>query len=455
MKLNSIRLQNFRCFEQLTVNFDPRLTVVVAENGVGKTSLLDAIATGFGRFLTKLPKVNGLASRETDIRIEIGEMRAPFMRVMLDIEVKEPQAPAFGVRWTMRRTRDRTAKTAKLIANQLDPAMSGIGFKEIDAYAARLAEADVTGQAYFVPVIAYYGTNRAILDEVQRRRNYKKQFSRFDALSGALEPDARFKAAFEWFNVMEDAERREREARRDFDFRLPELDTVRHAVIRMLPVGFSNPRTEIRPLRFVIDRLMPDGVTRTFRLGQLSDGYRVTLGLVMDLARRMAQANSKMVAGGNPILNPLDLPAIALIDEVDLHLHPRWQQTILTDLMRTFKGTQFIVTTHSPQVLSTVPSECIRILKDGQVFAAPPGSEGAESSRLLKQVLGLADIRPLDNPATKELKEYLALVDLDEWKTPRALELRKILDARYQGYEPALLEADLHIENRKWELGQA
>jgi predicted ATP-binding protein involved in virulence len=194
-------------------------------------------------------------------------------------------------------------------------------------------------------------------------------------LTGALEPDSRFRAAFEWFNAMEDQERREKESRRDFDFRLPELQLVRNAIVRMLPVGFSNPRTETRPLRFVIDRKMPDGETRTLRISQLSDGYRVVLGLAMDLARRMAQANSRMAQGGNPVMNPLDLPAIALIDEVDLHLHPVWQQRVLADLTRTFPGTQFIVTTHSPQVLSTVKRENIRVIgpdASGATIAEPP-----------------------------------------------------------------------------------
>ena len=147
-------------------------------------------------------------------------------------------------------------------------------------------------------------------------------------------------------------------------------------------------------------------------------------------------------------------PAVMLVDEIDLHLHPSWQQRVLHDLMRTFPLTQFIVTTHSAQVLSTVPSQCIRILRDGKVHPAPPGSEGAEPGRLLKQILGLKDVRPPENEATKELREYLSLVDRDQWSSQRALELRKILDARYQGNEPELFEADLRIENRKWELGQ-
>ena len=122
--------------------------------------------------------------------------------------------------------------------------------------------------------------------------------------------------------------------------------------------------------------------------------------------------------------------------------------------MSAFPTTQFIVTTHSPQVLTTVPSECIRILRGNKVYSAPPGTEGSEPERMLKQVLGLENVRPATNPATQELREYLALADRDQWNSPRALELRSRLDARYQGQEPALLDADLQIENRKWELGE-
>jgi predicted ATP-binding protein involved in virulence len=136
-----------------------------------------------------------------------------------------------------------------------------------------------------------------------------------------------------------------------------------------------------------------------------------------------------------------------------MHLHPAWQQVVLPGLTGVFPRIQFVVTTHSPQVLTSVPSECIRVLGDGQVFAAPAGTEGAEASRVLKRVFGV-DVRPPESPATQELLEYLNLVDQDQGEAPRAIELRRVLDERYRGEEPALVRADLQIENRKWELGQ-
>ncbi|WP_153562400.1 ATP-binding protein, partial [Pseudomonas aeruginosa] len=69
MKLEKLHLKNFRCFEELSLNFGKRLTVIIAGNGAGKTAILDAIAIGFGRYLTKLPGVKGIAVKDTDLRV--------------------------------------------------------------------------------------------------------------------------------------------------------------------------------------------------------------------------------------------------------------------------------------------------------------------------------------------------------------------------------------------------
>ncbi|MFM2409122.1 MAG: hypothetical protein RL358_1864, partial [Pseudomonadota bacterium] len=186
----------------------------------------------------------------------------------------------------------------------------------------------------------------------------------------------------------------------------------------------------------------------TMKVELLSDGIRSMLAMVGDIAYRCIKLNPHF-----GIEAAKKTTGVVLIDEVDMHLHPRWQQLVLSQLSEAFPNLQFVVTTHSPQVLSSVSSDCIRILSNNKIFAAPPGTEGAEASRLLTRVLGV-DVRPPENKATLELNEYLSLVGKDQWSSPRALELRLLLNARYQGEEPALLEADLLIENRKWELGQ-
>ena len=448
MKLKRMHLFNFRCFEDLTIEFHEELTVIVAENGTGKTALLDAIAIGFGRYLSKLPGVKGQGTKDGDLRVAKGERREPFLRLAWEARTRDGE----NMVWSGGRRRDAAVSFAQIknrLAERKNEAFTR-DLKAMDEYTLGLIEDEAEGRPYFLPVIAYYGTNRAIREEVQRRRGFRKSFSRFEALDGALDPDSRFRAAFEWFNAMEDEERREQVARKDFDYRHPALQAVKNAIIRMLPPGISNPRSETRPLRFVVDRVMPDGITRTLRVGQLSDGYRVVLGLVMDLARRMAQANSNLMQGSLQNINPLDLPAIALIDEVDLHLHPNWQQVVLGDLRRTFPATQFIVTTHSPQVLTSVDAACIRSLAyeiDPETGASRTvvrkvvqQTLGVASSDLLAEIMGVNPIP--DVIQARWVSDYHSLIQQNLHMESEGLALRLQLEKHFGANHPVLRECD-------------
>jgi predicted ATP-binding protein involved in virulence len=402
MKINEIYLRDFRCFKEIEITFDQSLTVIVGENGAGKTAILDAIAVAFGRLLTKLPKLKGITLKEGDLRIMDNNKPAAFAQYFIKAANYEDQA----VRWGTVKTRDSSSKTrTEILTNSSKFEVTG--FKEIDAYANQLIDSENADEPYIMPVVVYYGTNRAILEEVKRRRNFKNEFTRFESLDASLNSVSQFKGAFEWFNVMEDLERREQTEQRNFDHTLPELETVRTSIESML-IGFSNPRTEVKPLRFVIDRKLENGATRTYRITQLSDGYRVMLGLAMDLARRMAQANPPKeiyIDNQKTFSKPLDASGIVLIDEIDLHLHPLWQQRVIADLRRTFPNIQFVVTTHSPQVLTTVASESIRVIRhetqeNGDMLstALPPKmqSKGTTSADVMAEIQHVDPVPNID-----------------------------------------------------------
>jgi predicted ATP-binding protein involved in virulence len=451
MKVKELYLQNFRSFTDLHIQFDPLLTVIVAENGVGKTSVLDAVAIAFGRLLTKLPKIKGVSIKDTDLRMSEREKRAPFVHYWMHVTDFSEQS----IQWSNGKKRDSSEKTRKeILSSILDQEKFKAGFKQIDQFADSLIDRHNSDEGYCMPVIAYYGTNRAIIDEVQRRRNFRKQYSRFESLVSALNPNARFKEVFEWFNAMEDLERRKQQEQKNFEYSLPELNAVRRAIESML-TGFSRPRTEIRPLRFVIDRLLDDGSTRTFRIGQLSDGYRVMLGLVMDLARRLAQANppyEQDTGEGWDITDPLDSPAIVLIDEVDLHLHPRWQQRVLGDLRRTFRNAQFIVTTHSPQVLSTVKRENIRVIgpdSSGKVIAAPPlaMTYGEPSGDVLHSVMMVDPQPPVSEKA--DLQRLTEWVDQGNYQSDQAKQLMQAMIAALGAQHPQLQRLQRSIQRQE------
>ena len=129
---------------------------------------------------------------------------------------------------------------------------------------------------------------------------------------------------------------------------------------------------------------------------QLSDGERGTLALVLDLTRRLAQANPGFA---DPAA---EAGAVVLIDEIDLHLHPKWQREIVHNLRKTFPRCQFIATTHSPQVIGEVEHDRIQFIADGQIHS-PTHSYGVDSSRVLEEVMD-------SDPRTKEVRDLLSEV---------------------------------------------
>ena len=298
-----------------------------------------------------------------------------------------------------------------------------------------------------MPVIGYYGTGR--LWQLKKLTAGKRpKTSRTIGYTDCLDPGSSYSAFAEWFRYWNQSamEAKFAELKRNEQPKTSEFDefiaSVNHATNACLaPSGWKNIEYSIARQELIAHH----DDYGDLPVSLLSDGIRNMIGLVADIAFRATKLNPQLGAEASA-----KTPGIVLIDEVDMHLHPTWQQVVLGGLAAAFPEMQFIVTTHSPQVISSVPSEKIRILHEGKVHHAPPGTEGAESARILKRVF-LVDPRPQEIQATKELNEYLQLVYTDQWASARAIELRPLLDARYQGEEPALTEADLYIENREWE----
>ncbi|GEM_PF-269274 len=389
-KLANITIQNFKLFKELEMNFNQDINVIIANNGAGKTTLLDAIALGFGSMLTHLPNVSGIGftKDKQELRINSTNKKEPYLR----IELTSTQ----NLKWDRIDKRDKSKTTLKQVPN-------GYGLKELETFMDTLIDSENEGKAYVMPLIMYYGTCRNCFDVPLRKVNFQKEFSRFEALSGVLKGAANFSRLFQWFDAMENLERREIQDRRDFEYQLPALKNVREVISSMLK-GFQNPRIETRPLRFMIDRVETDGSTTELQIEQLSAGYRAVLAMVMDISARMSEANPHL---GN------QSEAIILIDELDLHLHPKWQQTILSDLRRTFPNAQFIVTTHSVHILSSIQKEKLFILKNGKIEKTYLRTYGKSIDELL---LGSFEIESLRYPkVAKKINELQELIYSNEY----------------------------------------
>jgi predicted ATP-binding protein involved in virulence len=348
MKLQYLTLENFRTCEHLDLELGNRLTVLLGNNGSGKTSVLDGIAIGLGAALTHLPLVSGITFKENgDIR-QVNNVPAPYARVALSTED--------GLKWDRIKRRDKSKATAKVTPTP-------IGLKALEAYLDKtVIDRLNTGDEYELPMMTYYGVSRAVLQVPLRRKGFPKSHTRMEALKQALEAQSNFKSAFVWFYNKENEEHRLQKEKRSFDVTLKELDAVRAAISAIFP-DISNPHIEVNPLRLAVTI---NG--ETLDLMQLSDGYKTLLGLVIDLSMRMGLANSHLD-------DPLKAEAVVMIDEVDLHLHPSWQRRVLGDLLRTFSNTQFILTTHSPFVVETLNNH----LKRHKLGPDPTGDDEIDS----------------------------------------------------------------------------
>lgn len=425
MKIRKLRCENFRRFKDFSIDFDEHLTVLVARNGSGKSSILDALAISLGAFLTRIPGVTGISQKETDFKILENGSKPPYSRVTCET--------IDGVVWDRTERRDKTIKTIK----QIPPAR---GIKAINEYADGLVDSFNEGSGVVLPILAYYGTGRGVFSLPERKRGFRKEFTRFDSYSESLESKTNFRRFIEYFYNLESLEGSRQRELKSFDYESPELRSVRSAVQKFMP-AFTNPRMA-HPAGIMVDWRRNDGVY-PLRIEQLSDGYRIALVMVMDIAARMAEANPELK-------DPLVSPGIVMIDEVELHLHPGWQQTVLPDLRRVFPEIQFIVSTHSPHVISTVRPDQLRVIDwEGPDACLVPVefSEGADNSYVLDKILGV-NTRPERLEIVQKLKLYQELVEKGRWSEKEALILKDELDAWGKGYDPEIerLEMDVAIQ---------
>ncbi|MDL2321619.1 AAA family ATPase [Desulfosarcina sp. OttesenSCG-928-B08] len=433
MKIQSLHLENYRCFSDLRIDFDEKLTILVGVNGSGKTAILDALAVFLQGFISRLSslvssmRVSGI---EKIIDISSSDLQHGTIAIKLSYSIKNVDSDI--VLNFEKKRMDKKKLTATLLEDKLN---------EFDKL-VKLHQKHTVGKEP-LPIAVYYSSKRILNQET---RNQDAQSEPRQAYVNAFNPQVDFSSSLAWFIAKASEEALEGRRRDDNTYIIPELSAVRKAISQALGEYGEPYVTETPPVLFIPKK---DSSDEAFRIEQLSDGYRTMLALVMDLARRMAVANEAIQwSEGESILHS---PGVVLIDEVELHLHPSWQQTVLPSLMEIFPNVQFIVTTHSPQVLTSISAKHIRILKNDEVFSFSEETEGAEAGRVLEDVLGVKS-RP-DNKIVRKLEEYRNAVYSEKWDTPEAVELKKGLEQHYGNSEPMLKELELHIENTEWERG--
>jgi predicted ATP-binding protein involved in virulence len=433
MKVIKLNLTNFRDAQALSLELNPKLNVFVGVNGSGKSTVLDAIAIMLSWPTNRIirPGASGRPITENDIT---NSKSSSSIQLSCEIDSKT-------IEWKLSKNRKGHAPSEDK-SNLLD-------LKDyVTAIQNQISE---TSEKVNIPLFVYYPVNRAVLDIPIRIRGQHK-FDLLTAYDDALTSGANFRTFFEWFRVREDLEN---ETFRDYqtldkffkknsnasikpiDSQFPDLqlEAVRKALSKIIP-NFSNLTVRRNHLRMEVEK---NGKRLT--VNQLSGGELNLIAMIGDLARRMAIANPDST-------KPLEGSGIVLIDEIDLHLHPKWQRMIVPKLRDVFPNCQFIISTHSPHVITHVQPECLFLLEqtDSGIVVAdkPSGSYGKNVDRVLEDLMGLKTTRP--DEVASELDSIFETIDAGNLEDAQ----KKIAELKLKiGADPELVKAGVLIKRRE------
>ena len=460
MEIKKLTLNNLGRFENLEVDFAPtednqsNVTVFIGNNGAGKTSILDALATSLSWFVARLRTEKGSGHAIDELYI-IDNVPAASITLQLSDDIQtDSEAALLSYQWTLVKARKGRKSEKSSNLSQLS--------KLVDNYRQQLTDNDSAS----LPLIAYYPVERSVLDIPLKIRN-KHNFDQIDGYDSALNQGVDFRRFFEWFREREDIENEEqirysekswseqmkeikhreelteiynkkaneltkrkleimsteqrikhleeltnlieeltelRTASRNLEdihnkqIKDKQLNAIRTAITAFMP-DLSNIRVQRKPrLHMAVDK---NG--QSLNVMQLSQGEKSLMALVGDIARRLAMMNPELD-------NPLHGDGIILIDEVDMHLHPSWQRNLVPRFTTTFPNCQIILSTHSPLVISDQKDILVYLLNDGEIIALPP-LYGEDVNTVLLEVMD-TDIR--DHDINEKLGNLLdAIQDAD------------------------------------------
>lgn len=368
MILQSCQIQDFRGIQELEIEFHSQLTVIVGRNGAGKTSILDAVATMLQSLRMLWPNRHGQYSyRAPSISKEDVRYGAKDSLVSLSFDLESKDIVLF----------DGHGETISIRSSE-------IGKNPPNQNFGRLFQRAQQGnfQAEQKPLFLYYHQERGFKNKAKSKDVFDSDTLQDTSLQADLKAINDLET---WWDKLDTQEARQV---RDTDpsFRDPQLGAVRR-LIRQID-SFSDISFSSTPPQLGLFLTKNDG--SLVHVDKLSSGERSYIILLADLARRL-----QVIAPNCPIS---EIPGIVLIDEIELNLHPMWQSEILSTLCKTFKKCQFIVTTHSPQVLSSTFSENIRVLNANSIgessIETPLSTKGRTSNYLLEGVFGASERFP-------------------------------------------------------------
>ncbi len=428
MRIDKLSLTNFRGFEELEIDFpegEGGLAVFIGENGSGKTSVLKAISYIFKIYIQSIYTTE----KENSVSVLLGngqDLKEGEESCTVNLHFKYAQIE-FTSEVHYRRNEGGHFWFSPPLNRDISFWKKNKSPEEQKKYETIQKNRQLILDNPKVTI--YYNVNRFVVDEPSLKAKDITKIQPIDALNNIFQPNISFNDFFEWFRNTEDYENEKRLTENN-DFRLNALEAIRD-MLNIFLEKFKDPRVKRQPT----ERLIFKDNGHLLSVANLSHGERLTFAIVGDIIRRLSIANPDL---NNPCLGE----GVVMIDEIEQHLHPSWQRTIIPNLRKTFPNIQFIVTTHSPQVLSNVPRENVFILEDFKLVEKTPHTFGKDTNTILYDLFGVEE-RP--KHAKEDFNILYRLID-DPKKEKEAEEMLKQLEEKYGKNDPDLLDAKLSFE---------
>ncbi len=369
MRINKLRIENFKGTKRREFSFESQFSVLIGENATGKTSVLDALAVALGGFLLGIEGVGSRGIQPSEIRVvDVDGQPRPQKPVVIEASGNIDGEPVGPWRRELL-SRNTTSSGARPIS--------------------RLAQAKLTQSRKPVeeqrhrevfPLIVYHGTGRLWAEH--EKISYQRQLEGVvRGYANALTAKSSSKEFLAWFKTQEDSLKKFEDPLERAHF-----TAFKQAVLSMLPPErWHDIEWDYKSDALVGVFRDGDGQPHRLSYGQLSDGYRNLVGMVADIAYRCIQLNPHL--GERAVI---DTPGVVLIDELDLHLHPNWQRTVVGDLKSAFPKLQFIATTHSPFIVQSLGANEL-ISLDREEADRPP--DELPLNLVVTKVMGVENIR--------------------------------------------------------------
>jgi predicted ATP-binding protein involved in virulence len=368
VRIDHLTIQNFCGFERNEFEFNPHFNLVVGDNATGKTSVLDALSIAVGAWFMGVPGY-----------VKVPRFRAGQVRVVAhpyqDSWSFDRQFPVRIGAKAFAMGRSLVWEKAVLEEGRGTTNIGALDLVNTATYAEQAAKA---GDAITLPLICTYGTERlrgeSTSNKPVKAKGTESQLpSRLDGYRDCIDFTIRESALLDWIRAEVSASQQRRSE-------TIALQAVKQAITKCVE-GTESLYYDERYKDLVVS--MKSYGQQLFR--NLSDGQRIMLTLVGDLVKRATTLNPHL---GEHVLE--QTPGVVTIDELDLHLHPKWQRHVIRDFKATFPSIQFIATTHSPQLIGeALPEEIIRLGQQESSHLAQ--SFGMDSNWILKHVMGADD----------------------------------------------------------------